>query len=156
MRERIKSIMEHTKLSQQEFCNKTGISASSLSSIFSGRSNPTNNHVTAIHKAFPEVNVNWLLFGEGEPYLITDGQIPSELSASDPSASSDKTVFDMSGAVSEGTSVESSSAKQEKLQEKLLQKLLEKQSESPEPIRRKITEIRVFFDDGTYETFSAK
>lgn len=66
MKDRIKLIMENVGLSQQEFASKLGISAASLSSIFTGRTNPTSNHVMAIHKVFPQINVNWLMFGEGE------------------------------------------------------------------------------------------
>ena len=66
MKERIRLIQEQLGLSQIEFANKLGISPASLSSIYTGRTNPTNNHVMAIHKAFPQINVNWLMFGEGD------------------------------------------------------------------------------------------
>ena len=66
MKDRIKQIMEAVGLSQQDFAKELGISAASLSSIFTGRTNPTNNHVMAIHRVFPQINVNWLLFGEGD------------------------------------------------------------------------------------------
>ena len=65
MKNRIKEVMEYANLSQQDFAARLGISAASLSSIFTGRTNPTNNHVSAIHRAFPEINVNWIMFGEG-------------------------------------------------------------------------------------------
>lgn len=70
MKERIRLIQEQLGLSQIEFANKLGISPASLSSIYTGRTNPTNNHVMAIHKAFPQINVNWLMFGEGD---MTEG-----------------------------------------------------------------------------------
>lgn len=65
-KERIRKIMEGVRMSQQDFAAKLGISPATLSSIFTGRTNPTNYHVQAIHKAFPEINVSWLLFGEGD------------------------------------------------------------------------------------------
>ena len=65
MRERIRQVMDSMGLSQQEFAQKLGMSPASLSNIFNGRSNPTNNHVQAIHRAFPNINTNWLMFGEG-------------------------------------------------------------------------------------------
>ena len=58
MKERIRLIQEQLGLSQIEFANKLGISPASLSSIYTGRTNPTNNHVMAIHKAFPQINAN--------------------------------------------------------------------------------------------------
>lgn len=66
MKDRIRKVMELAGLSQQEFAARLEISPASLSSIFTGRTNPTNNHVQAIHRAFPNINVNWLMFGEGE------------------------------------------------------------------------------------------
>ena len=68
MKDRIKQVMEWTGLSQQDFATKLGISPASLSSIFNGRTNPTNNHVQAIHRSFPEIDINWLLFGEGKMF----------------------------------------------------------------------------------------
>lgn len=50
------------------------MSPASLSSIFNGRTNPTNNHVQAIHRAFPVVNVSWLMFGEGDMFVPPAGQ----------------------------------------------------------------------------------
>ena len=66
MKDRIYQLMQHTGLKQAEFAERLGMSAGSVSNIFTGRTNPTNNHVQAIHRAFPQVNINWLLFGEGE------------------------------------------------------------------------------------------
>ncbi|MBQ0090086.1 MAG: helix-turn-helix transcriptional regulator, partial [Prevotellaceae bacterium] len=50
---RIKQIMDYSQLSQKDSANTLGISESSLSSIFNGRTRPTNNHTQAIHKAYP-------------------------------------------------------------------------------------------------------
>lgn len=69
MKERIRQIMDQAKLSQQDFAAKLGISPASLSSIFTGRTNPTNNHVMAVHRAFPDININWLMFGEGDAHV---------------------------------------------------------------------------------------
>lgn len=53
--------MEHEQMSQQEFAQKLGLSPATLSNIFNGKTRPTNNHVQAIHKAFPNINISWLL-----------------------------------------------------------------------------------------------
>ena len=68
MEGRIRQIMEAKQMSQKEFAECTNISPASLSSIFNGRTRATNNHTLAIHQAFPDVNINWLLFGEGSMY----------------------------------------------------------------------------------------
>lgn len=74
VKDRIRKIMELANLSQQEFAARLEMSPASLSSIFNGRTNPTNNHVQAIHRAFPVVNVSWLMFGEGDMFVPPAGQ----------------------------------------------------------------------------------
>ena len=54
MIDRIRTIMEHYMLSQQEFATMIGMSAATLSSILNGRTQPSQRAVTGIHQAFPE------------------------------------------------------------------------------------------------------
>ena len=65
--------MTHLGLSQQDFAARLDLSSSSISNIFNGRTNPTIMHVNAIHRAFPQINEKWLLFGEGE--MIEDENV---------------------------------------------------------------------------------
>ena len=71
MKDRIMELMKKEGMTQQEFAAALDISPASLSNIFNGKTNPTNNHVNAIHKRFPNINISWLMFGEGNMY--TDG-----------------------------------------------------------------------------------
>ena len=70
MKDRILEIMKRNNMTQQEFAAALEISPATLSNIFNGKTNPTNNHVMAIHKRFPQINVNWLMFGEGNMFTI--------------------------------------------------------------------------------------
>ena len=192
MKDRIRQIMEHLGLSQQDFAGKLGISPASLSSIFTGRTNPTNNHVMAIHQAFPDISVNWIMFGEGEMYENAssssapsygeggqsgDGFVGIELapatgptmpslfseaemaSTSPRSASPSPSSNNYGRAASRRNSPEVPSSAQAAsvaslygqrplngLPTAVSEKYLDK------PVRR-IKEIRVFYDDGTYESF---
>ena len=69
MHVRIKKVMDHYGLQQQAFAKKLGVSPATISSIYTGRTKPSNNLVQAIHREFPEINTNWLLFEEGEMRL---------------------------------------------------------------------------------------
>ena len=51
-----------------------GAFSASLSNIFNGKTNPTNNHVSAIHRRFPDININWLMFGEGDMYTTVSDE----------------------------------------------------------------------------------
>lgn len=64
--------MEAQHMNQQAFAACTGISSASLSSIFTGRTKPTLNHVDAILAKFSKVNPLWLLQGVGG-MMIEDG-----------------------------------------------------------------------------------
>ena len=65
MKDRIRQLMESQHMTQQVFAQTLGISSASLSSIFTGRTNPTLKHVEAIKHRFPDINLDWLMFGEG-------------------------------------------------------------------------------------------
>ena len=58
--------MESYGLQQQAFAKKLGCFRRLRSPAFyTGRTKPSNNLVQAIHREFPEINTNWLLFEEG-------------------------------------------------------------------------------------------
>lgn len=162
---------------QQDFAAKLEISPASLSSIFTGRTNPTNNHVMAIHKAFPQINVNWLMFGEGEMYST-----PSQAEGESGSAQDGGAVEGQAAAVgaelpfSDGSprlslfANEENSAQYTPRTETTKSGFAMNQSHERrsrdgrehyagdnmkyiDKPQRKIKEIRVFFDDGTYEAF---
>lgn len=161
-------------MSQQDFAAKLGISAASLSSIFTGRTNPTNNHVMAVHRAFPQINVNWLMFGEGEMYATSPSTVEtSEEHTVEPGAgvlypSTGKegtypdtpampSMFDMeeepSGRYPQSGGLRAampSTLGKERRQRDIYATENTKIIDKPQ---RKIKEIRVFFDDGTYESF---
>lgn len=61
--------MESQHMTQQTFSQLLGISSASLSSIFNDRTKPTLNHVDAIKKRFPSINLDWLLYGTGTMFL---------------------------------------------------------------------------------------
>ncbi len=69
MRERLQLLLSTLKVKPAEFCLKTGIPKSRFSDVISGKTN--NLSVEAITKVLQiyNVNLNWLLTGEGEMFL---------------------------------------------------------------------------------------
>lgn len=158
-------------MSQQDFAAKLAISPASLSSIFTGRTNPTNNHVQAVHRAFPEVNINWLLFGEGEMYLSRKaGEAAAEqenaavrsplpgaenapyASAGAPSLFIEE-AFDAAPKEVSRMGVPTASTRRETVPPRRNEARVGIYAKDIDKPVRKIKEIRVFFDDGTYESF---
>ncbi len=169
MKERIRQIMNAMGLSQQEFAQRLGISTASISSIFNGRTNPTNNHVMAIHRVFPQIRIEWLMFGEGDMYqsdtAAPDGDTSAEGVMADGQSQAAATA---AGVAIEGLSLfgQESAALQTEKSSNLrprptyaserpggYQKPKEELRNIIDLPKRKIKEIRVFFDDGTYEAF---
>ncbi len=62
---RIASVRGHLKLSQAEFSRKIAVSRSYLSEVENEKGKPSIEMVVGIATRFPEVNLDWLLTGEG-------------------------------------------------------------------------------------------
>lgn len=181
MKDRIRAIMEMYDMTQQNFAQKLGLSPAAISSIFTGRTNPTNNHIQAIHKAFPEVSTNWVLFGEGE--MLTGSHPSASVGASGDSGQnfgfSKGDVMDIGASLFEneiGTTLFSevpampaktssatvnpspaSATMNFSTPASVSKRSMQDPNELAKNIdrpQRKIKEIRVFFDDGTFEAFS--
>ena len=59
--ERIKEVIDGHNMTPKAFAEKVGENPSKLSHIFVGRNNPSLALVLKICRAFPDVQVNWLL-----------------------------------------------------------------------------------------------
>lgn len=137
MKDRIYQLMKTLGLTQKEFAAKLCVAEGTLSSIFNGRTKPTNNLVNAVHTFFPEVSINWLMFGEGDMYAAAPLDLPSAESHDDA-----QPVLDF--------------PEQPKEQVMAVPPILEEIRDSVKNLNkppRKPIEIRVFFDDGTFEIF---
>ena len=62
---RLNKIMEYYDLSAASFADKIEVGRSSISHLLSGRNKPSLDFVMKIVKAFPEVELYWLLNGRG-------------------------------------------------------------------------------------------
>ena len=156
MKDRIFQIMKQEGLNQKEFAATTGISPATLSSIFNGRTSPTLNHAEALHRRFPKLNMSWLMFGEGDMYVKDnpdggrsaegEGAVAGDLFGASPldDGYADGTKGG-SGALQ--LDLEGGTPRVPVVREVV--KYLDKP-------QRKITEIRIFFDDGTFETFPGR
>lgn len=150
--------MTQLGLSQQDFASRLQMAPASISSIFNGRTNPTINHVMAIHRAFPQVNERWLLFGEGE-MMGTSGQVlptenaPLPSSVTTPDSGDNSGMIDMGGLFDQNiTPPTPTQNTQAPVKERPKTPVIEIAKNIDKPLRR-VKEIRVFYDDNTYETF---
>ena len=154
MKDRIRELMDRMGMTQKSFAKALNLGEATLSGIFNERTKPTLATVHAIHNRFPEVNLQWLMFGDGE--MFNTGSDAAGSDARSGSGGLNNIGSPASDNLYEGIADDLFSAASKKndatLQEQPQQiKYIEKYIDKPQ---RKITEIRIFFDDGTYETFT--
>ncbi len=79
---RLETLFEHFGLSAAAFSDKIGVQRSGVSHLLSGRNKPSLDFVLKIITAFPDVDLYWLLTGNGQLLKNETGRIPVKLSRS--------------------------------------------------------------------------
>ena len=160
MKERIKQLMESQHMTQQTFADFIGISSASLSSIFNDRTKPTLNTVEAIRNKFPTISLDWLMYGKGVMFLddvpdVTNVEDTHYNNVSEQSLQFDEAV---PSANSQPVISYSSSQQREPYPSRYPTSGNRKVTSMNflDKSQRNITEIRIFFDDQTWETFVPK
>jgi DNA-binding XRE family transcriptional regulator len=120
---RLKKIMEFNEISATVMAEQIGVQRSSISHILSGRNKPSLEFVMKVIKAFPEVELYWLLNGTGS-YPVTTSTPPAE--------STDNNDVDSPSSIVKNKD----------------EKLLHESGAS-----QKIEKIVVFYKDGTFHSY---
>ncbi|MCH5178597.1 MAG: helix-turn-helix transcriptional regulator [Prevotellaceae bacterium] len=167
MKDRIRMIQNAANLSQQDFAKMIGLAPGSLSSVYTGRTQPTSNHVHGIHKAFPDININWLMFGEGDMYVKKDSDPADDTPLLSPPAEGDAaqgagiaaSLFEQPESMPSDVipfqqprrANAAGAARNEQAQQPMNAPIAA--ANNIDYKKREVKEIRVFFNDGTYESF---
>ena len=145
IKDRVKLVMERESLTAGAFADSIGVSPATITHILNGRNKyPSTEVLLRLHNRYPDVSLQWLLLGEG------DGIIP-------PSSLYDNPIYEGVKALNPSNDTGISENRKETglkdagkdIKESVIQEIVYKEK----PVR-KITEIRIFFDDNTYETFT--
>jgi len=159
IKDRIRLIMERENMIAGTFADSIGVQQSTLSHVINGRNRPSLDVVMKIHQRYSYIKLEWLLYGIGEmadeSFSAPEVLSPSTTSNMPYSDHSFPSLFDQNP---ENADVEPDNSKNRKempletpildVKPSVIQEI--KYIERP---HRKITEIRIFFDDNTYETF---
>lgn len=151
MRARIQQLIEHQHMNRQSFAEHIGVSPASLSQILNDKQKPTLAIVIAITNRFPALRYDWLLDGK-EP-MFTDGTTSDKNSptpsqqegATPPSSNPISAQSQPVGSASPHSHASSPGFSAPQYEVKYIDKP-----------QRKITEIRIFYDDQTWESFVPK
>ena len=142
--------MESQHMTQQIFAEYIQIAPATLSSIFTGRTRPTLAVVEAIKNKIPAISTDWLMFGSGEMFVENDVDVlnkQNNMSRSDVDSGNSLKFEDQTQPVT------SSNIQMGNFFGNPEAKVVVKNIDKPQ---RRITEIRIFYDDQTWETFVSK
>lgn len=172
---RLKCFIQSQGLTNSQFADKCGIARPSLSQLLGGRNKKISDVLVGqIHNAYPELSVLWLMFGEGS-MLVPEGPAGRSDSSSCPEIGRNGIFDDDSGLENPDFNITS---RQDSSQSNLTAlntrqksaKVLENQAndleiknaeltmqiEKMRKNPRKVTQITVYYDDSTFETFYPK
>ena len=149
IKDRLKMIMDREKLTAGAFAESIGVAQATISHILGERNKyPSTEVILRLHQRYSDINLEWLLTGKGE--MSKDS---SSSTASCPDF--DYPLF--------AENTENSSNGTDKTENRKEIALRTPQNSHNNIVRqeviykekpaKKITEIRIFFDDNTYEIF---
>ena len=183
MRERIKQIIEREGMSQSQFADFIGVNRPTLSHVIAGRNNPSIEIMMKIHQKFPKINIHWLFDGtgayEGEttvdyspnsliqdqgaddaPWEKEEESAPSSSSTLLPDEDAPSRFYQGELFAENPIFTAENTGAAKKRKEMPLQSppkapyMSDTQTDYARKfLQRKIVEIKIFYDDGTYETF---
>ena len=151
-------------MTQQVFANAIGTTPATLSGIFNDRTRPTINIIESIKKKFPDISLEWLMFGQGGMYqqsstLSNDSSDTPEGASYTPSMVQDQVLdFDSIPSPTPQTSnfapqfSHQAPSYNNRVRNTRSEIVREEVKIIDKPMRR-VTEIRVYYDDQTWESF---
>ncbi len=144
IKDRIKELMDFENLTAMAFAESIEVSQATISHILGGRNkNPSTDFIMRLYKKYSYINLNWLLTGEGN---MTTKKIDAitPINIDENEKNNNNKNVDLFSATSINSTPQSSNINLN------IKSDIEKK---PDVSIKKITEIRVFFDDNTYQIF---
>ncbi len=139
MNNRLKQFLAAENITQAQFADTIDVVRASVSHILSGRNKPSFDFIKAMMSKYPNLNIEWLMFGKGRMYKDSPAPDYDELfpeAAPEPIQTIQKIVHETEESESTLSSNELNTLSNT-LQNSVTQ--------------RKVSKIIVLFDDGTYQ-----
>ena len=144
-------------MTQSEFADYIELAPATLSSIFNGRTRPTLNVVEALKKKIPNINMEWLLFGLGDMYQSdstpSEPTLPQDHQGADLRHQIQSPMLDFDAAPQNPPQNVSSPTYNSNSVRPTRLDLVREEIKTFDKPQRRVLEIRVFYDDQTWETF---
>lgn len=78
MKERLQTILNLERITAAQLATLLGIQRSTLSNLMSGRNNPSYDFILSVLTKLPNLNIEWLLTGVGQPYRNSEKNFRGE------------------------------------------------------------------------------
>ena len=147
MNTRLKQFLAAENITQAQFADTINVVRASVSHVLSGRNNPSFDFIKAMMQHYPNLNIDWLMFGKGKMYKDnrapeTSPPVEDILFPPEPieEVLTDDSVLNSGHDNEELANITSSNEF----------KTLNNTAQSPVN-QRKVTKIIVLFDDGTFQ-----
>lgn len=158
---RLKHFMDCKSITNSQFADKCGIPRPSLSQLLNGRNQKISDiMVGQIHRAFPELSVLWLLFGEGD--MLTVSAADSDLTENQVINADENRISPISDRQADFCCKENGlrmvSDDSKGIGNEPVRPYLETRPEMAKidisgSVQHRISHITVYYDDSTFETF---
>ncbi len=146
MNTRLKQFLAAENITQAQFADTINVVRASVSHILSGRNNPSFDFIKSMMASYPNLNMEWLMFGKGKMYKNShekdlpapeyDILFPDEVNEPEPPSEIAEIVHD-----------------DKKVESKPLSIGFDTLNNGIQHIdkQRKVSKIIILFDDGTYQ-----
>lgn len=153
MKNRIFELMKSKGKNQSEFAESIQISNAVLSSIRSGRTNPTLLVIENIKNNYPDVNLEWLFTGEGDMYINTKPEAEDQMLREEAPLQL-RTEEAAEYGSQEQRQAEPVSEKTTAGTQKPVETVANIQDQAVKPAKsgRNVRQVIIMYDDDTYET----
>lgn len=160
VRSRILSIMEREGLNAGAFATSINVAQATISQLLRGRNMPSTDVLIKLHQRYPDINLDWLITGEGSMTNRSGLETPVDsLKTSETENESNISGYPLFAENQINLNTNQASANNRK--EMALENLASNKTEQgirqniiyKEMPPKKITEIRIFFEDNTFQVF---
>lgn len=159
MEDRLLKFLDTEQLSSSKFADVISVQRSSVSHILSGRNKPSFDFLQKTLKAFPLLNADWLILGEGNMYEDMNNYVSGGLFAQ---AAEDISTQSLDTTKSSAENVEKSNFKAQNagdISKNPVQDAYLDNSEGLTPKLevsrnlKKITKVILFYEDNSFHTY---
>ena len=161
MNTRLKQFIAAENITQAQFADTINVVRASVSHILAGRNKPSYEFICGLMRHYPNLNIEWLMFGKGKMYKDSTAQ-PADLfgEISEPNVPYIELNEDIIPTPEPQITVQESRSSVPQYNQPAngvtLNDIKTLVNEVQRPVnQRKLIKITAFFDDGTFQDLSA-